>query len=151
MQPIHAIMDMGFAETRVGPERIRGGYAWRSLLSSGARVAAGSDTPAFPVAYNNPLWGIHAAVTREDSKGEPEGGWYPDERVSRLDALKMYTLNPAYAAFEEEIKGSIAPGKLADLTVLSKDIFSIPEAEIRDTEVVMTVLGGKVVYRRPEG
>jgi predicted amidohydrolase YtcJ len=150
MQPIHATMDMGFAETRVGPERIRGGYAWRSLLSSGARVAAGSDTPAFPVAYNNPLWGIHAAVTRQDSMGKPEGGWYPDEKVSRLDALKMYTLHPAYAAFEEEIKGSISPGKLADLTVLSKDIFTIPEAEIRNTEVVMTVLGGKVVYRRPE-
>lgn len=148
MQPIHATMDMGFAEARVGPERIQGGYAWKSLLSSGARVAAGSDTPAFPVAYNNPLWGIHAAVARQDARGKPEGGWYPGERVSRLDALKMYTLHPAYAAFEEDIKGSISQGKLADLTVLSKDILTVPEAEIRDTEVVMTVLGGKVVYRR---
>jgi predicted amidohydrolase YtcJ len=151
MQPIHATMDMGFAETRVGPKRIKGGYVWQSLLSSGARVAAGSDTPAFPVVYNNPLWGIHAAVTRQDSEGKPEGGWYPDQKVSRMDALKMYTLHPAYAAFEEDIKGSISPGKLADLTVLSKDILTIPEAEIRDTEVVMTVLGGKVVYRSPEG
>ena len=149
MQPIHATMDMGFAETRVGPERIKGGYVWQSLLSSGARVAAGSDTPSFPVVYNNPLWGIHAAVTRQDSEGKPEGGWYGDQKVSRMDALKMYTLHPAYAAFEEDIKGSISPGKLADLTVLSKDILTIPEAEIRDTEVVMTVLGGKVVYRRP--
>ena len=149
MQPIHATMDKGFAETRVGPERIQGGYVWQSLLSSGARVAAGSDTPAFPVVYNNPLWGIHAAVTRQDSEGKPEGGWYPNQKVSRVDALKMYTLHPAYAAFEEDIKGSISPGKLADLTVLSKDILTIPEAEIRATEVVMTVLGGKVVYRRP--
>jgi predicted amidohydrolase YtcJ len=150
MQPIHATMDMGFAETRVGPERIKGGYVWRSLLSSGARVAAGSDTPSFPVVYNNPLWGIHAAVTRQDARGEPPGGFYPEQKVSRLDALKMYTLHPAYAAFEEDLKGSISKGKLADLTVLSKDILTVPEAEIRDTEVVMTVVGGDVVYRRPE-
>jgi hypothetical protein len=150
MQPIHATMDMGFAETRVGPERILGGYAWQSLLASGARIAAGSDTPAFPVVYNNPLWGIHAAVTRQDGEGKPEGGWYPAERVSRMDALKMYTVNPAYAAFEEDLKGSLSPGKLADLTVLSKDILTIPEDEIRATEVVMTVLGGKVVYRKPD-
>lgn len=147
MQPIHAIMDMGFAEARVGPKRIRGGYAWQSLLSSGARVAAGSDTPAFPVDYDNPLWGIHAAVTRQDAAGKPVGGWYPDQKVSRMDALKMYTLNAAYAAFEEDIKGSLSPGKLADLTVLSKDILTIPDAEIRSTAVVMTVIGGKVVYR----
>jgi len=148
MQPIHATMDMGFAETRVGPERIKGGYVWQGLLSSGARVAAGSDTPSFPVVYNNPLWGIHAAVTRQDAEGKPEGGWYGDQKVSRMDALKMYTIHPAYAAFEEDIKGSLTPGKLADLTVLSKDILTIPEAEIRDTEVVMTVVGGKVVYRK---
>ncbi len=150
MQPIHATMDMGFAETRVGPGRIQGGYVWQSLLSSGARVAAGSDTPSFPVVYNNPLWGIHALVTREDGEGKPEGGWYPAQKVSRLDALKMYTLHPAYAAFEENVKGSISKGKLADLTVLSKDILAIPEEEIRDTEVVMTVVGGRVVYRRNE-
>jgi len=150
MQPIHATMDMGFAETRVGPERIQGGYVWQSLLSSGARVAAGSDTPSFPVDYNNPLWGVHAAVTRQDAEGKPDGGWYGDQKVSRMDALRMYTLHPAYAAFEEDIKGSISPGKLADLTVLSKDILTIPEAEIRDTEVVMTVVGGKVVYRNLE-
>jgi predicted amidohydrolase YtcJ len=149
MQPIHATMDMGFAETRVGPERIKGGYVWQSLLSSGARVAAGSDTPSFPVVYNNPLWGIHAAVTRQDAQGKPEGGWYGAQKVSRLDALKMYTLHPAYAAFEEDLKGSISKGKLADLTVLSRDILAISEAEIRDTEVVMTVVGGTVVYRRP--
>jgi len=148
MQPIHATMDMGFAEKRVGPERIQGGYAWQSLLSSGARVAAGSDTPAFPVAYNNPLWGIHAAVTRQDSEGKPAGGWYPNQKVSRIDALKMFTLYPAYAAFEEDIKGSLSVGKLADLTVLSKNILTIPEGEIRHAEVVMTVLGGKVVYRK---
>jgi hypothetical protein len=148
MQPIHATMDMGFAETRVGPERIKGGYAWRSLLRAGARVAAGSDTPAFPIGYDNPLWGIHAAVTRQDNQGQPPEGWYPAERVERLDALRMYTIHPAYAAFEEKDKGSLTPGKLADVTVLSKDILTIPAAEILQTEVVLTVLGGTIVFQK---
>lgn len=150
MQPIHCTMDVGFAEQRVGPGRVKGGYAWRSLLSSGARVAAGSDTPAFPVDYNNPLWGIHAAITRQDHEGKPPGGWYPDQKVSRMDALRMYTIHPAYAAFEEDIKGTLAPGKLADLTILSKDILTIRELEILQTEVLMTVVGGKVAYRKAD-
>jgi predicted amidohydrolase YtcJ len=150
MQPIHATMDMGFAEARVGPQRIRGGYAWGSLVSSGARIVASSDTPSFPVDYSNPLWGIHAAVTRQDQDGQPPGGWYPEEKVSRLDALKMYTVNAAYAAFEEDIKGTLAPGKLADITVLSRDILSIPEREILETRVLMTILGGKIVYQNPD-
>ena len=149
MQPIHCTMDMGFAEVRVGPERMKGAYAWKSLIDSGAILAASSDTPAFPVHYSNPIWGIYAAVTRQTNDGEPDGGWYPEEKVSRLEALKMYTVNAAYAAFEEDIKGTLAPGKLADVTVLSKDILSIPDAEILDTEVVMTIVGGEVVYRNP--
>jgi len=148
MQPIHCPMDMGFTESRVGPERVKGAYVWKSLLESGARIAGGSDTPAFPVDYTNPLWGIYAAVTRQDNKGNPPGGWYPEEKITRLDALKMYTINAAYAAFEENIKGSLAPGKLADLTILSKDILSIPESEILETEVLMTVVGGRIVYQK---
>ena len=150
MQPIHAPTDMGFAEARVGPERIKGGYAWRSLLDSGARLVASSDTPAFPIEYTNPLWGIHAAVRRQDQHGRPPGGWYPEQRVSRLDALRMYTINAAYASFADDVRGSISPGKLADLTVLSKDILSIPEAEILQTQVVMTIVGGRIVYERKE-
>ncbi|MCI0409448.1 MAG: amidohydrolase family protein, partial [Acidobacteria bacterium] len=105
--------------------------------------------PAFPVDYNNPLWGIHAAVTREDHQGKPPGGWHAEEKVSRMDALRMYTVHPAYAAFEEDLKGSLSPGKLADLTVLSKDVLSVPEPEILKTEVLMTVVGGRIVYRSP--
>jgi hypothetical protein len=148
MQPIHCTMDMGFTETRVGPQRVRGAYAFRSLIDSGARVAAGSDTPGFPIEYNNPLWGIHAAVTRQDIEGRPSGGWYPEQRATRMEALRMFTLDAAYAAFEEDSKGSLAPGKLADITVLSKDILSIPEAEIAHVEAVMTIIGGRVAYRR---
>lgn len=150
MQPIHCTMDMGFTEARVGPRRVHGAYAFRSLVDSGARVAAGSDTPAFPIDYNNPLWGIHAAVTRQDRAGQPPGGWYPGQRITRVEALRMYTLNAAYAAFEEDLKGSLTPGKLADVTVLSKDILSIPAEEIPTIEVVMTIVGGRVVYRRGE-
>lgn len=148
MQPIHCPMDMGFAEARVGLRRIKGAYAWKSLLMTGVKIAAGSDTPGFPVDYTNPLLGIYAAVTRQDNQGKPPDGWYPEERVSRLDALKMYTLNAAYAAFEEDIKGSLIQGKLADITVLSKDILSIPEPGLLQTEVLMTIVGGKIVYQK---
>jgi hypothetical protein len=148
MQPIHFPMDMGFAEARVGTERMKGAYAWKSLLKTGAKVAGGSDVPSFPVDYSNPLWGIYAAITRKDNQGNPLGGWYPEQKVSRLEALKMYTIYAAYAAFEEDIKGSLAPGKLADLTILSKDIMSIQEHEILKTEVLMTIVGGKIVFQK---
>jgi predicted amidohydrolase YtcJ len=148
MQPIHCTMDMGFTELRVGPERVKGAYDWKSLLDSGVIIAGGSDVPAFPVYYSNPLWGIYAAVTRQDNNGNPPGGWHPEQKLSRMDAIKMYTINAAYAAFEEDIKGSLTPGKLADVTVVSKDILSIPEREIVDTEVLMTIVGGKIVYQK---
>jgi predicted amidohydrolase YtcJ len=150
MQPIHCSMDKDFAEARVGKERIKGAYAWRSLLDSGVRIAGGSDVPDFPVAYTNPLWGIYSAVTRQDLEGKPVDGWYPEQRVSRLEALKMYTIDAAYAAFEEDLKGSIAPGKLADFTVLSKDILTVPVDEILQTEVEMTIVGGLVKYDKFE-
>ena len=146
MQPIHCPMDMAFAEFRVGQARMKGAYAWMSLIESGAIIAGGSDVPDFPIEYSNPFWGIYAAITRQDLEGNPQGGWYPEQKVSRLAALKMFTIHAAYAAFEENLKGSLAPGKLADLVIISNDILAVPERELLDTEVLATILGGKVVY-----
>ncbi|MCS7155020.1 MAG: amidohydrolase [Bacteroidota bacterium] len=144
MQPIHATSDMYWAEQRVGPVRIRGGYAWRRFLDAGVRFAAGSDFPVEPV---NPFWGIYAAVTRQDLQGWPPGGWYPDQRLTRLEALRAFTLGAAYAAFEEDLKGSLEPGKLADFIVIDQDVFTIPEREIANVRVLETWLGGERVYR----
>jgi hypothetical protein len=143
MQPSHATTDMRWAGDRVGADRLRYAYAWASLLDSGARIAGGSDAPVEPVA---PLQGIYAAVTRQDFQGWPDGGWQPAERVSREQALRMFTLDAAYSVFEESLKGSIETGKLADMVVLSKDIMTIPAPEILTTEVERTILGGRVVY-----
>lgn len=145
-QWIHATLDMPWAEARVGPERIRGGYAWRTFLDQGIRIVGGSDEGARTF---SPFMGIHAAVTRQDSDGNPPGGWYPDQRLTRLEALESYTLDAAYASFEEDVLGSITPGKLADLTVLSRDIMTIPAAEILETEALMTIVGGEIVFERP--
>jgi len=148
MQPIHCTMDMGFAGKRLGPERLRGAYAWRSLLDAGVRIVGGADTPAFPIAYSNPLWGIHAAITRTDRDGQPAGGFMPEQRVSAAEALAMYTSDAAFASFSEKDKGTLEVGKIADVTVLSKNILEIPAPEILDTEVVMTIVGGAIAYRR---
>jgi predicted amidohydrolase YtcJ len=144
MQPIHATSDMVMADRYWG-ERARYSYAWRSLLDSGARLALGSDCP---VESLDPLTGIHAAVTRQRASGEPEGGWYPQERLTVAEAVHAYTLGAAYASGEERAKGSIAPGKLADLVVLSRDIFEIRPGEILETEVLYTIFDGRVVYER---
>ncbi len=146
MQPTHCTSDMYWAGDRLGAERVKGAYVWRSLLKTGAKIASGSD---FPIESNNPLWGIYAAVTRQDHKGWPEGGWFPQQRMTREEALRSFTVDAAYAAFEEKLKGSLAPGRLADMTVLSKDIMSVPAAEILDTHVEMTIIGGKTVYKSP--
>jgi predicted amidohydrolase YtcJ len=145
MQPTHATSDMRWVEERLGVERLQYAYAWRTLLDTGGRIPGGSDAPVESI---RPLLGIYAAVTRQDANGWPEGGWYPEQRLSREEALRMYTLDAAYGAFEEDLKGSLTPGKLADLAVLSKDIMTIPAPEILETEVVMTLLGGKVVYEK---
>lgn len=145
VQPTHATSDMPWAEERVGPERIGGAYAWRSLLDAGARLALGSD---FPVEGVNPLLGFYAAVTRQDASGVPAGGWYPDERLTREEALRGFTLDAAYAAFLENETGSIAAGKLADFVVLSRDVMTVPAAEILQTEVVATYLGGQPTFGR---
>jgi len=144
MQPTHATSDMRWAEERVGKERLKGCYAWRRLLDSGARLAGGSD---FPVEGENPLLGFYAAVTRQDAEGKPEGGWIPDQRLTRAEALRLFTLDAAFAAFEESVKGSIAPGKYADFVILSADIMMVPAADILKAEVERTVIGGESVYQ----
>jgi len=144
IQSTHATSDMPWAKDRLGEERIRGAYAWRSMIDAGVRIANGSD---FPVESANPLWGFYAAVTRQDHEGSPKDGWYKDQRLSREEALKSFTLDGAYAGFEEDIKGSIEVGKWADLVVLSKNIMTIPAKEILNTRVLMTFVGGTAVYR----
>ena len=146
MQPTHATSDMPWAEARLGPERIQGAYAWRSLLASGARLCGGSD---FPVESESPLLGLYAAVTRQDLAGRPPGGWYPEQRLTRPEALKLFTEDAAYAEFAEGRRGKIAPAFDADLTVLDRDIVSdtLPAAEIPKAKVLMTIVGGEMVYR----
>lgn len=143
MQPSHAISDLFFAPSRLGKERLAGAYAWQSLLKSGATICAGSDAP---VERGEPMIEFYAAVARKSIKGESADGWHPEQAVSREQALKMFTMSPAYAAFEEKDKGSIENGKLADLTVLTKDIMKIPAPEILTTTCAMTVIGGEIVF-----
>ena len=142
MQPIHATSDMHFADRYLGP-RARLSYAWRSVLNADARLAFGSDCPVETLSV---LEGIHAAVTRQRPDGHPPGGWYPEERLTVHEAIHAYTLGAAYAAGEETEKGSLQPGKLADMVVLSRDITAIPPEEIPHTEVVLTIVGGRVAY-----
>jgi len=144
MQPYHAIDDGRWAEKRLGPERLRWSYAWRSMLDAGAPVAFGSDWPVAPL---SPIQGIYAAVTRATLDGKHPDGWFPEQRLTVEEALRAYTQGSAYAAFQENEKGSIAPGKLGDVVVLSDDLFTIPPAKIKDAHVVMTIVGGRIVYQ----
>jgi predicted amidohydrolase YtcJ len=143
MQPSHAIGDLFFAPSRLGIPRLAGAYAWESFIKSGVVVPGGSDAP---VERGEPMIEFYAAVARKDPKGFSGEGWHPEEAVTRAQALKMFTIWPAYAAFEEKLRGTIEPGKLADLTILSADIMTIPEREILKTRCVMTVINGEVVY-----
>ncbi|MFC1509301.1 amidohydrolase [Candidatus Omnitrophota bacterium] len=143
MQPTHATSDMYWAEDRVGPERIKGAYAWRKFLDSGTIIPCGSDCPVEEI---NPMLGLYAAITRQDNKGWPEGGWYPEENMTREEALRGFTIWAAYSAFQENILGSIEPGKLADMVVLSKDILTVPAEEILTTVPEYTIVGGKIRY-----
>ena len=145
MQASHQTSDMRWAERRVGPQRIKGAYAWRSLLNTGVVIPNGSD---FPVEEVNPLISFHSAITRQDAAGWPEGGWYPDQVMTRDEALKAMTIWPAYAAFQEKELGSLSPGKYADFVVLDRDIMTVPATEILQTQVVSTYIGGKSVYER---
>ncbi len=146
VEATHATSDMPWAQTRIGPDRIKGAYAWQTFLKLGVHLPNGSD---FPVENPNPLWGLHAAITRQDQNNQPPGGWFPDQKLSREEALRSWTLEGAYAAFEESKKGSLEPGKLADFIMLSADVMTIPESQIRDTKVTLTVVGGRIVYGTP--
>ena len=145
MQPYHCIDDGRWAEKRIGPERAKGTYAFRSLLDSGAVLAFGSDWDVAPM---QPLMGIYAAATRRTLDGKHPNGWVPEQRITVAEAIRAYTMGSAYASFDEKIKGSIEPGKLADMVVVSDDILSIPAVEIEKTRVETTVFDGKVIYHR---
>lgn len=147
MQPTHCTSDMRWVDDRVGPDRSKGAYAWRSLQRAGARIAGGSD---FPVESHNPFLGIYAAVTRQNLDGEPAGGWHPRERLSRMDALRSMTIDAAYASFHEGTRGSLSPGKFADLIVLDRDVLTCAPADIPGTRVLMTMVGGEFVFKDHE-
>jgi predicted amidohydrolase YtcJ len=145
MQPYHAIDDARWAERRIGPERARTAYAFRSVLDAGAVLAFGSDWFVEPI---EPILGIYAAATRESVDGQYEGAWTPEQRISVAEAVRAYTMGSAYASFEENMKGSLEPGKLADAVVLSDDIFSCNPADIRYAKVDMTIFDGRPIYAR---
>jgi len=148
MQGVHGTSDMPWAIDRIAEERAaEGAYAWQKLLLSGARIANGTDAPVESISA---LENFYASITRQDKNGKPAEGWFPDQRMSREQALRSYTLDAAYAAFEDQDKGSLELGKLADITVLSKDILTIEPLQILDTEVLYTVVGGEVVYSAAE-
>jgi hypothetical protein len=144
MQPPHCTSDMPWAEIRVGAERIKGAYAWRSFLDTGVHLTLNSD---FPGETLNPFYGMYAALTRQNPEGEPEGGWYADQCLERFDVLKGYTVEAAYSGFEEDIKGRIIPGMLADFILLSDDILSIPPLEFLSLKVEQTYVGGQLVFK----
>lgn len=147
-QPYHAIDDGRWAEKRIGHERCKTTYAFRTFLDNNVKLSFGSDWTVAPL---NPILGIDAAVTRRTLDGATPEGWFPEEKISVAEAIEAYTLTSAYAAFDEQLKGSITPGKLADLVVLSQDILTIDPNAIVDTEVVYTIAGGKIVYERRDG
>jgi predicted amidohydrolase YtcJ len=146
MQATHATSDMPWAPARLGDGRTEeGAYVWRKLLNAGATIANGSD---FPVEQPDPMLGLYAAVTRQDRNGHPAGGWAPDQRMSPEEALKSFTLNAAYAAHKEKDLGSLTPGKLADLIVLSKDVIKVSPKDILSAKVMTTIIGGRIVYEQ---
>ena len=143
IQPTHATSDMNMAEDRVGAQRIQGAYAWRKLKNAGARLAGGSD---FPVELANPFHGLYAAVTRKDRDGKPPGGWYAQEKLTREEALRLFSADAAYAASMEDRLGSLARGQWADFILIDRDYFAVPEDQIDDVVVAATYVGGKQVY-----
>ncbi|MEI5639442.1 MULTISPECIES: amidohydrolase [unclassified Pseudoalteromonas] len=145
MQPVHATSDMHMAEQRLDDGQLRGAYAWQTFLQQGSKVAAGSD---FPVELANPFHGLHAAITRQDHHNQPKSGWRPAEKLSREQALQAFTLDAAYAAFQEYKLGSLEQGKWADFIVLDSDYFSVPEEKIDDIKVEQTWIAGELKYQR---
>ena len=143
MQPSHAIGDLHFAPSRLGMQRVGNGYVWRNLIDLGVVVAGGSDAP---VEIGDPRIEFYAAVARKDLDGFYDKGWHLEQAVTREEALKMFTIWPAFAAFQEDVNGTIEVGKLADLTIFSKDIMKVPEEEILEAQVIMTIVNGKIVF-----
>ncbi|HKL15523.1 MAG TPA: amidohydrolase family protein, partial [Balneolaceae bacterium] len=143
MQPTHATSDMNMAEDRVGSDRIKGAYAWQTFLDQGTVIAAGSD---FPVENVNPFFGLYSAVTRKDHGGMPPGGWYSEQAMSRIEALRAFTIDAAYAAHQEDVLGTLEPGKKADFIIVDRDFFEVDAIEIWETDVLQTWMGGEKVY-----
>jgi predicted amidohydrolase YtcJ len=145
MQAAHQTSDMYWAGTRLGPSRVFGAYAWRSLLQTGVVIPDGSD---FPVERVSPLFSFHAAVSREDDSNWPPGGWFPEQKMTRDEALKAMTIWPAFAGFQEQTMGSLSPGKLADFVILDRDIMTVPVQQILGATVLATYVGGRAVYQK---
>ena len=143
MQPLHIIDDGRWAWKRLDEKRIKGTYAFRSLLDSGAVLALGSDSP---VASMNALWGIYAAVTRRTTDNKNPNGWVPEQKITVDEAVRGFTLGSAYAEFQENVKGTLEVGKVADFILISDDIYKIDATKIGDAKVLVTVFDGKVVY-----
>ncbi len=145
MQQTHATSDMNMAEDRVGADRIQGAYAWQTFLNQGTVIAAGSD---FPVEDVNPFYGLYSAVTRKDHEGMPPGGWYSEHVMSRIEALRSFTLDAAYSAHQEDVVGTLEPGKWADFILIDRDYFDVDASEIWQIEVLETWLAGEKVYEK---
>ena len=144
MQFVHCVSDLPWVGARIGPARERGAYAWRSLMDAGSRIPGGSD---FPVESIDPRLGIHAAIARTSTAGEPAGGWHPEERLTVAEAVRAFTVEAAWVAHREAIAGSLSPGKLADFVVLSEDPFAVEASAVPRTRVLATVLGGSFAFR----
>jgi predicted amidohydrolase YtcJ len=143
MQPFHIMDDGRWAWKRLDEARIKGTYAFRTLLDSGGVLAFGSDSPVAPL---NPLWGVYGAVTRRTLDDKNPNGWVPEQKISVVEAIRAFTWGSAFAEFQDKVKGTLEVGKLADFVVLSDDIFSIDPVKIRDVKVLMTFVDGKLVY-----
>jgi len=152
VNPYHLSDDMRWMEERIGHERCRGAYAFRSLIDNGATLCFGSDWPGTSAAEYlvHPRYLIHAAVNRTTLDGTPEGGWFPEQRITIEEALRAYTISNAYAAFEDDVRGSLEPGKLADIAVCDLNLLRCDPSEILDMNVVMTIVDGRVIFEREE-